>query len=417
MFILLPLGHEQTTLRRAPWVTLAIALLCLGLQLRACSVEPKVFVEAQRVAMQIDDAATPEQQKALEAQLDTVLERLPGRQLGYRPDRDGVVAMLTSAFAHSGWFHLIGNLMFLYVVGCNMEDRWGRGLFLAFYLLGAIVAAYAFKLSAPQGDVPLVGASGAVAAAMGAFLVFYGRATIRFLFAYWIWLRPHWHTFQAPAWGAILLWFALQVLWAFLDQGSEGGVAYSAHVGGFVYGLSLAFVLKATGFDAKLNRAQEVETDDPKTTWVENEHAVKLMSAVDGRQVDLIRTHVTEAFTAWSRQGETERVTNTYRTIREQHAELELGEAALRTVVGAAARKGTDPLISVDVASQLIRQHPDSPSVPRAMWLAAEAHEALQRNDLAQRTLQNLIAAFPMEPLTAQARRKIGATSLRPPSA
>lgn len=417
MFLLLPLGHEQTTLRRAPWVTIAIALLCLGLQLRSCSVEPAVMRDAERLAFRLDNAE-PAQREALQAELDLVLERLPSRQLGYRPDRDGVVAMLTSAFAHSGWLHLIGNLMFLYVVGCNMEDRWGRALFLLFYLLGAVVAALAFKLSAPHGSVPLVGASGAVSAAMGAFLVFYGRATIRFLFAYWIWLRPRWWTFQAPAWGAILLWFVQQMLLAWLDHDSAGGVAYAAHVGGFVYGISLAFVMKATGFDAKVEQAVEAATqsDDPKTTWVENEHAVALLAAVDGRQPDKIREHVTEAFTAWVRKGDGERVTTTYRTIREQHPELELGEATLRSVIGAAARKGTDPLVCVDVASQLIRQHPESPSVPRAMWLAAEAHEALQRTDLAQRTLHNLIAAFPMEPLTAQARRKVGATSLRPPS-
>lgn len=458
MLFLIPLGHELTTFRRAPWVTIAIAVLCLGMQARACSAEPAVITELSRITDQIeateeqlmmlgsstgsvlrqagyaalaDEVETGEPAEAVEevgterAELtarlealkrerDVVMEQLPSMQYGYRPARDGVLAMLTSAFAHAGWPHLLGNMLFLYVVGCNMEDRWGRGAFAGFYLVGAIVAAVAFKLSQPHGMVPLVGASGAVAAAMGAFVVCYGRATIRFFYAYWILLRPRWGTFNAPAWIALLMWFAQQLLMAWLDESGGDGVAYAAHVGGFAYGLAVAFVLKATGYDTQLDAASDAAADTGEE-WTETPAAQVLLRAIDERQPEHIRQHATDAFVGWNRTGEAARIVATYRSIREQYWELELGEPTLRAVITAATHKGTDPLVCVDVASQLIRQHPQSGLVPRAMWIAAQGQESLQRHDLARRTLQNLIAAFPMEPLSEQARRKVGMRSIRPP--
>ena len=104
----------------------------------------------------------------------------------------------------------------------------------------------------------------------------------------------------------------------------------------------------------------------------------------------------------------------TYRQIREQRPELDLGEATLRAVVTANARDEADPLVAIDVAGQLIRRHPTCAILPRAMWSAALAQERLARTDLAQRTLENMIRAFPMDPFGERARRKLHGESLRP---
>jgi len=461
VFVLIPVGHQEGSLRRVPWVTAAIATVCILVQLRSCQIEPKIMAEAEGISAEIAqlqerianrgspaaallrqagyhefadevDSGHPGEREALDSdaaelqarvdvlkgQLDALVETLPTTRLGFRPDRDGVVAMLTSTFAHAGWIHLLGNLLFLYLVGCNMEDRWGRVMFGAFYVVGGLVAATAFKLSQPTSSIPLVGASGAVAAAMGAFAACYGSATIRFVYAYWILLRPYWGKFQAPAWAALLMWFAQQVLLGWLDEGNGDGVAYAAHVGGFGFGLAVAVVLRVTGFDRALDNAVDakVAVEEEVTERGENPHVSGLLRALELAQADPIREHAGDAFQHWSRVGAAELVTSTYRRVREQHWELELGEPVLRAVVIAAARVGTDPLVCVDVASQLIRQHPHSPLVPRAMWIAAQAQEALHRRDLCERTLNNLVLAYPMDPLTQQARRKLGQNSLRPPA-
>lgn len=460
MFVLIPVGHQEGSLRRVPWVTVAIAAVCILVQLRACQLEPKIMAEADGISAEIAELQArivnrgspaaallrqagydqyadeveigrPGEREALDAnaaelqaridtlkgELEALSERLPTTRLGYRPDRDGVIAMLTSTFTHAGWIHLLGNLLFLYLVGCNMEDRWGRVMFGGFYLVGGLVAATAFKISQPASSIPLVGASGAVAAAMGAFAACYGNATIRFVYAYWILLRPYWGKFQAPAWAALLMWFAQQVLLGWLDEGNGDGVAYAAHVGGFAFGLAVAVVLRVTGFDRALDRSLDVEPAEVIVGSVEAPDVTALLQAIDQAQPTQIQKHLVGALQHWSRTGAGEKVTSTYRRIREQHWDLELGEAALRAVVTAAARVGTDPLVCVDVASQLIRQHPYSPLVPRAMWLAAHAQEALHRRDLCERTLQNLMLAYPMDPFAQQAQRKLGQPSLRPPPA
>jgi tetratricopeptide (TPR) repeat protein len=117
--------------------------------------------------------------------------------------------------------------------------------------VAGVVAALAHKLANPTSMMPMVGASGAIAGAMGAFLVSYARTRIRFV--YWLFLRPG--TFTAPAYVMLPLWLVTQVLWGLVDAGD--GVAYWAHVGGFVFGLGFGGVLRATGWERKLDEAVE----------------------------------------------------------------------------------------------------------------------------------------------------------------
>jgi membrane associated rhomboid family serine protease len=132
--------------------------------------------------------------------------------------------------------HLIGNLWFLWIFGNNVEDSMGHGRFLVFYLLTGFVAAVGHVASAPGSILPMVGASGAISAIMGAYLVLYPRARVHTLFIIIILIR----IFPLPAWFFLLYWFLLQVASSAVQlPGGGGGVAFWAHIGGFVAGVTL----------------------------------------------------------------------------------------------------------------------------------------------------------------------------------
>ena len=143
--------------------------------------------------------------------------------------------MLTSMFLHGGWMHLIGNMWFLWVFGNNIEDSMGHARYIVFYLVCGALAAAAHVASAPGSAVPTVGASGAISGIMGAYLVLYPRVRVITLFFFVIFIR----VIPMPAWVLLLWWFALQLLSGSAMAGSGGGVAFWAHVGGFVAGVVL----------------------------------------------------------------------------------------------------------------------------------------------------------------------------------
>ncbi len=149
------------------------------------------------------------------------------------------VTPLSSMFMHGSWAHLLGNALFLWVFGNNVEDVMGRGRFLLFYLLCGLAAAAVHVFMQPGSPVPTVGASGAISGAMGAYLVLFPKVRVRMLFIFVIF----WRVIPLPAWSVLLWWFGLQLLLALPDlaavPSAEGGVAVWAHVGGFVAGALL----------------------------------------------------------------------------------------------------------------------------------------------------------------------------------
>ena len=152
--------------------------------------------------------------------------------------RDHALPWVTHMFLHGGWVHLLGNLWFLHIFGDNVEDRLGRGRFLVLYLCGGLVAALLQIMTAPGDMSPMIGASGAISTIVAAYLLFYPRAMVLTLF--FVIFVP------IPAFIFIGLWFAVQLLSgysALLSQAS-GGVAWWAHIGGFVAGIFLAWVLR-----------------------------------------------------------------------------------------------------------------------------------------------------------------------------
>jgi membrane associated rhomboid family serine protease len=153
----------------------------------------------------------------------------PGRQISH---------ILTSMFLHGGWMHLIGNMWFLWLFGNNIEDSMTRPRFLVFYLICGIAAALAQVLAEPASPIPMVGASGAISGVMGAYLVLYPRVRVFTL----IFLGFFVTTVALPAWVMLIYWMGIQIVSGLLDSvASEtgGGVAFWAHVGGFVAGVLL----------------------------------------------------------------------------------------------------------------------------------------------------------------------------------
>lgn len=151
-------------------------------------------------------------------------------------------AVFTSMFLHGSWEHLLGNMLFLWVFGNNVEDSMGHLRFVAFYLLCGLAAAAGHIMASPGSAVPMVGASGAISGIMGAYIVLYPSVRVR------TWIPPLWLV-ALPAWVMLGWWFALQLLSGVVTLGPEagdggGGVAFWAHVGGFVAGALLVKVFE-----------------------------------------------------------------------------------------------------------------------------------------------------------------------------
>ncbi len=145
--------------------------------------------------------------------------------------------LLTSMFLHGSWVHLLGNMWFLWIFGKNVEDAMTRPRFLAFYLLGGLAAAFAQVAAAPSSGVPMVGASGAISAVMGAYLILYPRVRVYALVPIGSFLT----SIALPAWSMLLYWAGIQLLSGVASVGDSAGsgVAFWAHVGGFAAGMLL----------------------------------------------------------------------------------------------------------------------------------------------------------------------------------
>jgi membrane associated rhomboid family serine protease len=149
--------------------------------------------------------------------------------------------VLTSMFMHGGWMHLIGNMWFLWLFGNNIEDSMTRPRFVAFYLLCGLAAAFAQVMADPSSEIPMVGASGAISGVMGAYLVLFPRVRVFTIVPLGFFLQ----TLALPAWMMLIYWAFLQIAGGVTSIGAEGGgVAFWAHLGGFIAGVVLIKVFE-----------------------------------------------------------------------------------------------------------------------------------------------------------------------------
>jgi len=214
----LPISDDNPT-RRAPVVTWFIVAACVAVFLWQVSLGPRAG-QAILLSLGLIPAVL-----LGSAELPAQLRLVPAP-----------VSILTSMFLHGGWIHLLGNMLYLWIFGNNVEDSMGRGRFVLFYLLCGTAAALAQSLSAPYSQIPMVGASGAIGGVLGAYLILHPRANVRVLFIILFFIR----VVSIPAAVVLGLWFILQFIsGATTPTDGHGGVAFWAHVGGFITGVVL----------------------------------------------------------------------------------------------------------------------------------------------------------------------------------
>lgn len=160
-------------------------------------------------------------------------------------DLGDVKDVFTSMFMHGGWMHLIGNMLYLWIFGDNIEDRLGHIGYLIFYLAGGIAAALLQTLISPGSQIPMVGASGAIAGVLGAYLVMYPNSRVYTFIPIGFYARVR----LVPAVVVLGLWFLLQLISGVGSLGAldQGGTAYFAHIGGFIFGLIVGWMFKRRG--------------------------------------------------------------------------------------------------------------------------------------------------------------------------
>jgi membrane associated rhomboid family serine protease len=233
--------------------------------------------ERRRAAAVPEGALVRSEQEQLNHLAEGAVEayrQLPTIRFGYIPSRGHPLTLVTSMFMHAGVAHLVGNLLIFFLSGPVVEDVFGRPLFAGLYFTGGIVAALTYAARHGDSTVPLVGASGAIAAVMGAYLVRFLRSRIEFLWVPFI-IRPSLHfRFFLPAFVVLPIWFAQQLLEMNLED-AGGGVAFSAHVGGFIFGVVAALVVKMTGFEEK----HVDPVVQKETTWSMDERLVQAVQA------------------------------------------------------------------------------------------------------------------------------------------
>jgi len=184
----------------------------------------------------------------------THLTNLPGSE-AFSP----FTTIFTSMFLHGGWMHLIGNMLYLWIFGNNIEDSMGHLRFIFFYLLTGVIASISHVISDPSSQIPSIGASGAIAGVLGAYLILFPFARVHVLFFFFIIIK----VIRLPAVVVLGFWFILQLFEGLPSVGAQtGGVAWFAHIGGFIAGVLMIKIFQKKKHDSKRNFVDREEFFD-----------------------------------------------------------------------------------------------------------------------------------------------------------
>lgn len=295
--MIIPIGHESDKVRRLPWVSFFLMASCLIIfvltsvdiskkseELESTAkellnyyiqhpylkldpetkkllfgekenedVEEMLATYRRRESRKIHLFQDEEQQKLdqLSQKLKNTKDNAPYRKYGYVPAQKSFIGLVTYMFIHGGLLHLLGNLLLLYLTGPFIEDVWGRPIYAVFYITAGIFSGFMFSLYYPHFNGPLIGASGAIAGLMGAFLIRYWKTKIKFFYMFFIFIRG---TFKAPAWVMLPIWLALEIFSVnAIDSinAEGGGVAHWAHIWGFIFGVVVAAGMKRFNIEEK----------------------------------------------------------------------------------------------------------------------------------------------------------------------
>jgi membrane associated rhomboid family serine protease len=210
-----------------------------------------------KIKMTEDPSRLQTEMDSLNTQLVSLSKSSITGQYAFVPANPTAISYLTANFLHGGWLHLIGNMWFLWLAGFVLEDVWGRWLYSVFYLIAGAAALQFYAWSNPGSITPTLGASGAVAALMGAFLVRFPKMKIEM--GWLVLFRLY--RFKAAAYWLLPAWLLVEIFYGSLF-GSSSGVAHWAHVGGFLFGALAALAIQHSGIEHKANKAIE-----EKVSW------------------------------------------------------------------------------------------------------------------------------------------------------
>jgi membrane associated rhomboid family serine protease len=236
--------HDNNPTTRTPVVTIALIAICVLVYCWQVSLGPRagqaaVYSFGFIPAVVFEGVSLPAE-----------LVRVPA-----------VLTLVTSMFLHGGFMHLAGNMLYLWVFGNNIEDVCGHFRFVLFYLLCGLVAAFAQGLLNPASEVPMIGASGAISGVLGAYLLLFPHARVHVLvplfLVFFTTVRAGW---------LLGFWFVFQLLSGLNASSAGGGVAFWAHVGGFIAGLGLIFVLRDPQFRSRLGARRRGRSRLPSTS-------------------------------------------------------------------------------------------------------------------------------------------------------
>ncbi|MCK4950475.1 MAG: rhomboid family intramembrane serine protease [Gammaproteobacteria bacterium] len=214
--------HDDNPTETIPYVTIALIAICTLVffwQLSLGSYAQQAVVSLGFIPATLFDGKS----------LPTNLEIIPAW-----------MTIFTSMFMHGGWMHIIGNMLYLWIFGNNVEDSMGHARFIGFYLLCGIIAVAAHSLPDPASTTPLIGASGALAGVLGAYLLLYPHAKVLVAIPFGFFI----HTMRLPAGLVLGFWFILQIFNSASAGDQAGGIAWGAHIGGFIAGMALIPVFK-----------------------------------------------------------------------------------------------------------------------------------------------------------------------------
>ena len=342
-----------------------------------------------RIKMSQDPSMLQSEMDTLNQQYASLAAVSITQRYAFVPVQPTAISYLTANFLHGGWLHLIGNMWFLWLAGFVLEDVWGRWLYSAFYLISGVAALQFYAWTNPGSVTPTLGASGAVAALMGAFLVRFPKMKIEMAWLFFFRL----YRFKAAAYWLLPLWLFMEIFYGSL-MGSSSGVAHWAHVGGFLFGAAAALAIQHSGLEHKVSKAIEEQVN--WTTDAELEQANGLMEK--GRfdeALTLLKNHVAvkpNSIDSW----------NLLRQIYHRQADTKSYLEATVKTCGLHLRAH-----EVEAAFQDYAEYIDNggSKMPAATWLelckgAEEKHEY----ERAFAEYQNLAQAYPTErqSLTAQ---------------
>jgi membrane associated rhomboid family serine protease len=354
-----------------------------------------------KIKLMDDPSKLQDEMDSLNVQLVQLASSSIAEQYAFVPSHPNPISYLTANFLHGGWMHLIGNMWFLWLAGFVLEDVWGRWLYSVFYLIAGAAALQFYAWSNPGSITPTLGASGAVAALMGAFLVRFPKMKIEMA---WIWYislirlartgNPfRMYRFQASAYWLLPFWLLTEIFFGSL-VGSAGGVAHWAHVGGFVFGALAALAIQHSGLEQKANKAIEDKiawTNDP-----ELEQAANLMEHGQlSEAVILLMNYV----------GAKPNSVDAWNLLRQIHSRQSDTAAYLEATVKSCALHLKAH--AVEAAFQDYAEYIDNggSKMPASIWLElCKGAEEMQEFDRALAEYQQLAQAYPAErqALTAQ---------------